>query len=113
MQIKELKLVKREQVVSAIAASIASGCVTCLKYHKEIGLRTGISGNEIMEIVNIALNIRKNADKFNRSELDSVLENGKTSEDIYCSDNCSCNQFIDVKSSDNDPNANSGDCSCD
>ncbi len=112
MQIKGLKLVKRYKVISAIAAQIASGCVTCLKYHREIALRTRISNDEIMEIVNIALNIRKNADKFNRSDLDSVLENGKTSEDIDSSDNCSSNQFINEKSSNEDPNTNSEDC-CD
>lgn len=100
MQIKELKLVKREKVISAIAASIASGCVTCLKYHREKGLKNGISNNEIMEIVNIALNIRKNAEKLNRSFLDSVLENGKTSEDMDCSDNCSCNEINNEKSED-------------
>lgn len=99
MQITEVKLVKREQVISAIAASIASGCVTCLKYHKEMGLRTGISNNEIMEIVNIALKIRKNADKFTRDDLDSVLEKGNA-EDIDCSDNCSCNQIVNEKSED-------------
>lgn len=113
LQTHELKLVKREKVISAIAASIASGCVTCLKYHKEIGLRTGISNSEIMEIVNISFNIRKNADKLNRNDLDSVLENGQTIEDFDCSDNCSCNQIINKKPSSYDLNADSEDCGCD
>lgn len=113
MQISEIKLSKREKVISAIAASISSGCVTCLKYHKEIGLRTGISNDEILEIANIALNIKKNGDKFSRIDIDSILENVQTSRDIDCSDDCSCNQIMDESLTNIDLNTISDDCGCD
>ncbi|MHA2277590.1 MAG: carboxymuconolactone decarboxylase family protein [Candidatus Kariarchaeaceae archaeon] len=100
MQGRELKLAEREKVISALSASVASGCATCLQYHRKIARKIHISNNEILEVVNIALKIRKNADKFTRGDLDSALEKEYVDVDNNCSNNCSCNQIINDKSED-------------
>jgi AhpD family alkylhydroperoxidase len=68
---------KREFEIASIAASIASGCLPCLEYHKTQSLELGIDLDEIFEICNIALNVRTNAYKHNRMKIDYVL-NGKS-----------------------------------
>jgi AhpD family alkylhydroperoxidase len=63
----------REKEITAVAAAIASGCIRCLEYHRKAALAAGLNGDELLAIAQLALMVRRNADKFNRGELDAIL----------------------------------------
>jgi AhpD family alkylhydroperoxidase len=64
---------KREREIAFVAASIASGCVSCLEYHRLEALSAGLSTSEIMDIAHYALKVRTQAEKTNLSSLDDLL----------------------------------------
>ncbi|MHA2338899.1 MAG: carboxymuconolactone decarboxylase family protein [Candidatus Hodarchaeales archaeon] len=71
---------EREIEVAALAASLASNCIRCLKYHKANALGLGISEDDLLEIANIAFTVSNKSEKFNRIDLDDVLLTNKISE---------------------------------
>ncbi|HMF34707.1 MAG TPA: carboxymuconolactone decarboxylase family protein [Candidatus Lokiarchaeia archaeon] len=74
----------RDLIVAAIAASVASGCVRCLEFHKTRALAAGVTEDELLEIATLAFKIRDKADEFNRGELDALLTENLESERSSC-----------------------------
>lgn len=56
-----------------MAASVATGCVRCLEFHKKRALAAGITEDEILEIATLGFQIQAEAVQFNRGELDALL----------------------------------------
>jgi AhpD family alkylhydroperoxidase len=52
---------KKEKTIVLLAASIASGCQPCTKYHIERGLEYGFTEEEIGKIVVLAISVRDKA----------------------------------------------------
>ena len=58
---------KKEKTVVLLAASIASGCQPCTKYHIERGLETGFTEDEIRKVVVLAISVRDKATRYMES----------------------------------------------
>ncbi len=58
---------KKEKTVVLIAASIASGCQPCTKYHIERGLETGFTEDEIRKVVVLGISVRDKATRYMES----------------------------------------------
>ncbi|MHA2296326.1 MAG: carboxymuconolactone decarboxylase family protein [Candidatus Hodarchaeales archaeon] len=69
---------KREIEIAAVAASVAAGCVKCLKYHKGEALAAGLTEDDILKITSNALMIRRKANDFNIGDLDEVLNDSNS-----------------------------------
>ena len=55
---------KKEKTVILLAASIASGCQPCTKYHIERSLESGFTEEEIRKIVVLAISVRDKATRY-------------------------------------------------
>ena len=55
------RLTQKEKELVAVAASIASGCLSCTTQHTKFACETGASENEVLRSIYIALDVRDNA----------------------------------------------------
>ncbi len=66
---------KRETEIAALSAAVAAGCIECMQYHKNEALSAGLTNDELQEIANLALSIRKNTYVSNRKQVKKILTN--------------------------------------